>query len=181
MSTLLKITPFNAGNGNFIAPGTTQPTDKSKIRLFRQNPKRDVTLGTGSIMSYQKHPRRIIVIDSLCTIAFIKGMRDRDRRQRGTFDLKGDPNFSFAKPLSIVKFTFQEIGEPDPFRPQTKTKEMESRALYASPNVALITNVTKTDVLSTLQPSMIPQPLMTREQFNTFMGIYEESVGRSPG
>jgi len=54
-------------------------------------------------------------MDSLFAITFIKGMRDQERRQRVTFDLKDTPNFSFFKALTVVKFSFQEIGKPDPF------------------------------------------------------------------
>ena len=56
-------------------------------------------------------------MDSLFATACVKGMRDQDWRQRVTFDLKDSPNFSFLKALTVVKFSFQEIGEPDPFRP----------------------------------------------------------------
>src|SRR5205807_9231238 len=62
-------------------------------------------------------------MDSLFAIAFVKGMRDQERKQRVTFDLKDSPNFSFLKALSVVKFSFQEIGEPDPFRPNQQTRE----------------------------------------------------------
>ena len=49
-------------------------------------------------------------IDSLFTIAFLKGMRDQEWKLRVTFDLKDSPNFSFLKALTVVKFSFQEIG-----------------------------------------------------------------------
>ena len=39
------------------------------------------------------------------------------------FDLKDSPNFSFQKALTNVKFWFQEIGEPDPFRPNQQVRD----------------------------------------------------------
>ncbi|KAG0134935.1 hypothetical protein HOY82DRAFT_537153 [Tuber indicum] len=55
---------------------------------------------------------------------------------------------------------------------------MESSTLYAPPNVAQVNALAKTDVPSTQPPSTLSQPLMTQEQFNTFMATYEASIGR---
>jgi len=60
----------------------------------------------------RKIPREM---DLLFAITFIKGMKDQERRQRVTFDLKDSPNFSFVKALEVVKFSFEEIGDPITF------------------------------------------------------------------
>ena len=258
MSTLIKITPFNGGNTDqgesvdeylndvetaalswdlTIIPGITEATNKSKIRLFRQNLERDgdawhwwyyvlpeadkrdyskIVLEfrerygvkasqasslfavqnemlslhqndnehiTDYVHRVEKLSRKIPRdMDSLFAIAFIKGMQDQERRQRVTFDLKDSHNFSFVKALSVVKFSFQEIGEPDPFRPHQKAKEQEppSSSLYAAPVYPPVNTVGKANFspLAPANPSVLPP--LTQEQFNTFMNAYEASIGRLP-
>jgi len=122
-------------------------------------------------------------MDSLFAIAFIKGMRDQERRQRVTFDLKDSPNFSFVKALTVVKFAFQEIGEPDPFQPQLTNREHDSSspALYSAPVIPQVNAVGKAQ-LPTLAVGNSPlaSPVLTQEQFNAFMSAYESSIGRLP-
>jgi len=74
----------------------------------------------------QKIPHKM---DSLFPIAFIKGMGDQERRHRVTFDLKDTLKFSFLKALVVVKFSFQEIGEPDAFTPCLKSREVEQMGM----------------------------------------------------
>jgi len=258
MSTLIKITPFNGGNTDqgesvdeylddvetaalswdlTIKPGITEATDKSKIRLFRQNLERDgdawhwwyYVLPEADKKEYAKivlefrerygikasqasflfavqnemlslhqneneHIRDYVYrveklsrkiprdMDSLFAIAFIKGMQDQERRQRVTFDLKDSPNFSFIKALSVVKFSFQEIGEPDPFRPQQKARDLEppSSSLYTTPVYPPVNAVGKANFTPIVSANTSAMPPLTQEQFNTFMSAYEASIGRVP-
>ena len=119
-------------------------------------------------------------MDSLFAIAFIKGMKDQKRHQRITFDLKDSPNFSFIKALEIVKFSFQEIGEPDPFRPTQKSHAHESSAptLYSS-LAPTVNAVAKTDVLLAADSKSGPLASFTQEQFNQYMANYEATVRRT--
>ncbi|KAG0130026.1 hypothetical protein HOY82DRAFT_610018 [Tuber indicum] len=122
-------------------------------------------------------------MDSLFAIAFIKGMKDQERRQRVTFDLKGSPNFSFLKALEVVKFAFQEIGEPDPFKPNQKSYEPELQAtnLYSAPSLPPVRSVVKAEVPHTHTSGTIGlSATMTQDQFNTYMSPYEASLGRRP-
>ena len=258
MSTLIKITPFNGGNTDqgesvdeylddvetaalswdlTIIPGITEATNKSKIRLFRQNLERDgdawhwwyYVLPEADKKDYAKivlefrdrygvkasqasslfavqnemlslhqneseHIRDYVHrveklsrkiprdMDSLFAIAFIKGMQDQEKRQRVTFDLKDSPNFSFVKALSVVKFSFQEIGEPDPFRPHQKAREQElqSSSLYTSPVYPPVNTVGKANFTPTPAVNSPTLPPLTQEQFNAFMNAYEASIGRIP-
>jgi len=121
-------------------------------------------------------------MDSLFAIAFIKGMRDQERRQWVTFDLKDSPNFSFLKALTVVKFSFHEIGEPDLFRPTLKICDTHhpQTALYSPPVVPQVNAVAVTDMARpTGEQSALPAA-MTQEQFNMFMAGYEASVRQSP-
>jgi len=85
----------------------------------------DVTLSQGETKHIRDYVHRVEKLSrkippdmhSLFAISFIKGMKDQEGRQRVTFDLQDSPNFSFVKALTVVKFSFQEIGEPDPFHP----------------------------------------------------------------
>ena len=121
-------------------------------------------------------------MDSLFAIAFIKGMQDQERRQRVTFDWKDSPNFSFVKALSVVKFSFQEIGEPDPFRPHQKARDQEppSSSLYAAPVYPPVNTVGKANFRPLAPANCSVLPSLTQEQFNTFMNAYEASIGRLP-
>jgi len=117
-------------------------------------------------------------MDSLFAIAFIKGMRDQERPKRVTFDLKDSPNFSFFKALTIVKFSFQEIGEPDPFRPSQKVKEPEqaSMSLYSSPMMSKVNSIAVTDIPNSALANSISSLIITQEQFNPFMSSYEATM-----
>ena len=119
-------------------------------------------------------------MDSLFAIAFVKGMRDQERKQRVTFDLKDSANFSFQKPLTVVKFSFQEIGEPDPFRPNQQVRDPlpVQIPLYSSPGMPQVNAVTKTEIARFPAEAVSPLPALTQEQFNTFMASYEASMGR---
>lgn len=121
-------------------------------------------------------------MDSLFAIAFIKGMLDQERRQRVTFDLKDSPNFSFVKALSVVKFSFQEIGEPDPFRPNQKGREAEplTSSLYTTPVYPPVNTVGKASLIPLAVANTPVLPPLTQDQFNAFMNAYETSVGRIP-
>ena len=121
-------------------------------------------------------------MDSLFAIAFIKGMRDKERRQRVTSDLKDTPNFSFAKALTLVKFSFQEIGKPDPFRPNQKGREPEHLlpSLYSTPPVPQVNVVAVTDLSCPAPENSVASPIMTQEQFNAFMSSYESTMRRGP-
>ena len=120
-------------------------------------------------------------MDSLFAIAFVKGMRDQERRQRVTFDLKDTPNFSFFKALTVVKFSFQEIGEPDPFRPNQKAKEPEQPliSLYSNQLIPQVNTVAVTDLHHQVLANGIFSLIMTQEQFNTFMSSYEATTRRN--
>ena len=62
----------------------------------------------------EKLSRKILKdMDSLFAIASIKGMRNQETRQSVTFDLKDSLSFSFFKAVTVVRFSLQEIGEPD--------------------------------------------------------------------
>lgn len=119
-------------------------------------------------------------MDWLFAIAFIKGLRVQERRQQVTFDLKDTPNFSLLKAPTVVKFSFQEIGEPDPSRPNLKNNELQYQpALYSPPVVPQVNTIAVTDVpRSTAEVTALPA-LMTQEQFNLFMAGYEASVRRT--
>ena len=259
MASLIKISPFNGSNADIgesvdeylddvetaalswdltVNPNTQEATNKSKIRLFRQNLEKDgdawhwwyyvlpeadkkdyakvvsefkdrysvkasqasslfavqnemLSLSQGETEHIRDYVHRVEKLsrkiprdmDSLFAIAFIKGMKDQERRQRVTFDLKDSPNFSFVKALEVVKFSFQEIGEPDPFRPQPRAQESESPvvALYSTPPIAQVNAVGKAEVPAGLCTGNSPlSPMMTQDQFNTFMTAYEASIGRIP-
>ena len=129
---------------------------------------------------FEKIPKDM---DSLFAIAFIKAMRDQERRQRVTFDLKDTLNFSFLKALTVVKFSFQEIGELDPFRPNLKANEPQHQpATFYSPPIVLQVNTVAVSHMprSTTKATTLP-PVMTQKQFNLLMAGYEASVRRTPG
>jgi len=121
-------------------------------------------------------------MDSLFAIAFGKGMRDQERRQRVTFDLKDTPNFAFLKALTVVKFSYQEIGEPDPFRPSQQTLEAvePSVSLYTTPAISQVHAVSKADAGQVSSGTIPVTPALTQDQFNTFMSAYESMAGRVP-
>jgi len=119
--------------------------------------------------------------DSLFAIAFIKGMGNEERHQRVTFDLQDCPNCSFLNPLTVVKFSFQEIGEPDLFHPTHKSvKTAASRSpLYSLPVIPQVNTLAVTDVprVTTQQPALLAS--MTQKQFNNVMSSYETTMRRS--
>lgn len=120
-------------------------------------------------------------LDSRFAIAFIKHMRHQERRQRVTFDLKNTPNFSFFKALTVVKFSFQEIGEPDSFWPNQKAKELEQPpiTLYSNPLIPQVNAVTVTDLPHQALANGLSSPIMTQELFNSFMSSYEATIRRN--
>jgi len=124
-------------------------------------------------------------MNSLLAIAFIKGMKDQERRQRVTFDLTDSPNFSFVKALTVVKFALQEIGEPGPFRVRPHQKVPESNhpspLLYTTPSLSQVNAVSKTEFPASPMVNSLTSPLITQEQFNSLMSAYEASIGRLPG
>ena len=99
-----------------------------------------------------------------------------------TFDLKDTPNFSFAKALTMVKFSFQEIGEPDPFRPNQKGREPEHLlpSLYSTPLVPQGNTVAVPDLSCPALENSVAFPIMTQEQFNAFMSSYESTMPPGP-
>ena len=121
-------------------------------------------------------------MDSLFAIAFVKGMRDQERKQRVTFDLKDSLNFSFLKALTVVRFSFQEIGEPDLFRPSLNPREssMAQISLHRSPAISQVNTVGRAGVARMVLETNEPNPVLTQEQFNAFMSSYEASIGRVP-
>ena len=121
-------------------------------------------------------------MDSLFAIAFVKGMRDQERKQRVTFDLKDTPNFPFLKALTVVKFSYQEIGEPDPFSPGQPPQEAPQQLmpLYTAPAISQVHAVNKADVGQVSSGTIPPALTLTQEQFNTFMSSYESMIGRVP-
>ena len=257
MGTLIKINSFNGGNTEIcedvdeylddvetaaiswdltITPGVVEASNKSQIRLFRQNLERDgdawhwwyyvlseadkkdfkkiaaefrnrygvkaaqasslfamqnemLSLMQGEKEHIREYVHRVEKLsrkipkdmDSLFAIAFIKGMRDQERRQRVTFDLKDTPNFSFFKALTVVKFSFQEIGEPDPFHPNQKVREPEQppTLLYSNPIIPQVNSVAVTDIPHTALANSVSSPIITQEQFNAFMSSYEATMRRN--
>jgi len=220
-----------------LTPGIIEPTNKSKIRFFRQNLEKDgdawhwwyfvlpeadkkdygksvaefrerygvkvsqassllavqnemLSLTQGElehirdyVYQVEKLSRKIPrEMDSLFAIAFIKarGVRDQERRQRVTFDLKDTANFSFLKALAVVKLSSQEIGEPDPFRPLPKFREVEpiANALYTTPPVPQVNAIGRADLPASFSANQAPSVPLTQEQFNAFMTAYETSIGR---
>ena len=124
-----------------------------------------------------KIPREM---DLVLTIVFIEGMRDQERRQSVTFDLKDTPNFAFLKALAVVKIAFPEIGEPDSFRPLLRTREVEQmvNALYTTPPVAEVNAIGRVDLPACFSAKQAPSVPLTHEQFNAFMTAYETSIGQ---
>ena len=124
-------------------------------------------------------------MDSLFAFAFVKGMRDPDRKQRVIFDLKDSPNFSFLKALTGVKFSFQEIGEPDRFCPSQSRHEVPPVQVPLYSNLVLhpVNTISKTEFApsSSGNVSLTPTPslTLTQEQFNTFLSSYEATMGRT--
>jgi len=258
MNSFIKITPFNAANSDLsesveeylddietaalswklsLTPGVKDATDRSKIRLFRQNLERNgdayhwwyYVLPEGDKKDYGKivrefkelygikasqasslfavqnemlslaqgkgeHIRDYVhrveklsrkipkEMDSLFAIAFVKGMKNQERRQRVTFDLKDTPDFAFLKGLTVVKFSYQQIGEPDPFRPSQQTQEAvePSVSLYTTPAISQVHAVSKADVGQVSSGTIPVTPALTQEQFNTFISAYESMAGRVP-
>ena len=258
MNTFIKITPFNGANTDLsesvdeylddvetaahswdlsINATLMQATDRTKIRLFRQNlekngdawhwwyyvlpegDKKDygkittafkdrygikatqasslfavqnemLSLAQGEVEHIRDYVYRVEKLsrkipkymDSLFAIAFVKGMRDQERKQRVTFDLKDSPNFSFQKALTVVKFSFQEIGEPDPFRPNQQLRDPlpVQIPLYSSSGMPQVNSVSKTELARFPAEAVSPLPALTQEQFNSFMASYEASIGRVP-
>ena len=261
MNNFIKINAFNGANTDLsesvekylddietaalswdlsITPGISEATDRSKIRLFRQNLERNgdawhwwyyvlpeadkkdygkivaefkdryevkatqasslfavqnemLSLLQGETEHIRDYVHRVEKLsrkiprdmDSLFAIAFVKGMRDQDRKQRVTFDLKDSPNFSFSKALTVVKFSFQEIGELDPFRPSHSSHEVlpAQLPLYSNPVLHPVNTVSKTEFASSSSGnvSLTPTPslTLTQERFNTFMASYKATMGRT--
>lgn len=100
-------------------------------------------------------------IDSLFAISFIKRMNYQEREQRVRFYLKDNANFYFANASSVVKFSFQEIGEPDQFRPQSKSQEPNVGMLYSAPSVAQVNIISKADIPTPNMTTLPIQPVMT--------------------
>ena len=102
-------------------------------------------------------------------------MGNEERHQRVTFDLQDCPNCSFLNPLTDVKFSFQEIGEPDLFQPTHKSvKTAASRSpLYSLPVIPQVNTLAVTDVprVTTQQPALLAS--MTQKQFNNVMSSYQ--------
>jgi len=84
------------------------------------------------------------------------------------------------KALTVVKFSFQEIGEPDPFQPTHKTVKTKAlpSPLYSPPVIQQVNTLAVTDVprMTADQPALPAS--MTQEQFNTFMSSYESTMRR---
>jgi len=218
-----------------ITPDISEATDRSKIRLFRQNLERNVyawhwwyyvlpeahkkdygkivvefkdryvvkATEASSLFALQnemlsllqgegEHIRDYVHcieklsrkiprdMHSLFAIAFVKGMRDQERKQRVTFDLKDSSNFSFLKALNVVKFSFQEIAEPDPFRPSQPSREMlgSLTPLYSALVLLTVNAVSKTDIASASAGNVPPALTLTQEQFSAYMSTYEATMGR---
>ena len=256
MSSFIKINPFNWANTDLsenveeylddvetaafssdlsVTPGISEATDRSKIRLFRQNLERNgdawhwwyyvlpeankkdygkivmefkdrygvkatqasslfavqnemLSLLQGETEHIRDYVHRVERLsrkipremDSLFAIAFVKGMRDQERKQRVTFDLKDSPNFSFLKALTVVKFSFQEIGEPDPFRPNQASQDNSQAPapLYTAPTMPLVNMVSKTEIAHPSAGNLAMPLGLTQEQFNAFMSSYEAMMGR---
>jgi len=126
-----------------------------------------------------KIPKEMV---SLFAIAFVKGMRDLELKQRVTFDFKDSPNFSFLKALTVVKFSFQEIGEPDPFCPDHQSHNVlpTSVPLYTASAISQVNTISKADIVQLPSGNIQQAPALTQEQFHTFMFAYEAMVGRVP-
>ena len=98
-----------------------------------------------------------------------------------TFDPQDSPNCSFLNALTVVEFSFQEIGEPDLFQPtykSVKTAALRS-PLYSLPVIPQVNTLAVTDVprVTTQQPALLAS--MTQEQFNNIMSSYETTMRRS--
>lgn len=119
-------------------------------------------------------------MDSLFAIVFIKGMQHQERHQRVTCDLKDSPHFSFVKALSVVKVSFQEIGERDPFRSHQKAQESEplSKSLYNSLGSSPVNPVGKASIIQAPAGNSLAMIPLTQKQCNRCMNGYKACIGR---
>jgi len=80
----------------------------------------------------------------------------------------------------VVKFSFQEIGEADPFHPSQPSREIlgSLAPLYTAPVLSTVNAVSKTDIASTSAGNVPPALTLTQEQFNAYMSTYEGTMGR---
>ena len=80
----------------------------------------------------------------------------------------------------LAKFAFQEIGEPDPFRPLPSTRKVEQmvNALYTAAPVPQVKAIGRADLPASFSANQAPSVPLTQEQFNAFMTAYETSIGR---
>ncbi|KAG0127110.1 hypothetical protein HOY82DRAFT_542186 [Tuber indicum] len=206
MSTCIKITPFNGGNTDFsesveeylddietaaltwdltITPGIMDATNKSKIRLFRQNLERNgdawhwwcYVLPEEDKKNYSKiaeeFRNRYGVKASQASSLFAVQNEMLSLAQGDTEHIRD----------YVHRFAFQEIGEPDPFKLNQKSYEPELQAtnLYPAPSLPPVRSVAKAEVPHTHSSGTIGlSATMTQDQFNTYMSSYEASLGRRP-
>ena len=80
----------------------------------------------------------------------------------------------------MVKFSFQEIGEPDPFLPSQPSREMlgSLAPLYSAPVLSTVNAVSKTDIASASAGNVPAALTLTQEQFKAYMATYETTMGR---
>ncbi|KAG0135105.1 hypothetical protein HOY82DRAFT_537036 [Tuber indicum] len=197
MSTCIKITPFNGGNTDFsesveeylddietaalswdltITRGIMDATNISKIRLFRQNLKCN-----GDVWH-----RWCYVLPEEDKKNYSK-IAEEFRNRYGVKASQASSLFAVQNVMlslaQVVKFAFQEIGEPDPFKLNQKSYEPELQAtnLYPAPSLPPVLSVAKAEVPHTHPSGTIGlSATMTQDQFNTYMSSYEASLGRSP-
>ena len=58
-------------------------------------------------------------MNNMLGMVFVRGLADQETHRRISYDLRDKPEFTFKTALDMVKSWYQEIGAPDPFRPDS--------------------------------------------------------------
>ena len=76
-------------------------------------------------------------MDNMLAMVFVRGLADQETRRRVSYNLRDKTEFTFKTALNMVKSWYQEIGAPDPFRPNSVGFNSYSKAsappVYAKP------------------------------------------------
>ena len=124
-------------------------------------------------------------MSSMLAMVFVKGLADQETRRRISYDLRDDPEFTFSTVSHMVKSWYQEIGAPDPFRPNSvgfnSYREKQATPVYAKPTTGAVASAQTLGAVNSPTPAV---GLPTQEQFNqmmlNFMGTMKQDFRSSP-
>lgn len=76
-------------------------------------------------------------MDNMLAMVFVRCLADQETRRHVSYDLRDKTEFTFKTALNMVKSWYQEIGAPDPFRPNSvgfdSYSEIPAPPVYAKP------------------------------------------------